>query len=406
MDPGELHDVEIADIYVGDQVVATLHRLADRVRFAYLGDADTEVATTLPRAHRVVDTHAPGALPPFFAGLLPEGRRLAALRSAVKTSADDEFSLLLAVGSDTIGNVSILPSGTSTQDAALTPAATSTTHMWDQQDFSELVNTSVGRDPERFAIPGVQDKVSARMITFPVRSPAGSGTTHILKLNPLEFGHLVENEAFFAAAARASGLTVAETRVVHDRNGQPGLLVTRFDRVVDGDEVRRLAQEDACQVLGRYPADKYLMTAEQIVAGLMRQCRAAPVATRDLFRQLVFAYLTCNGDGHAKNFSILRHGDEWRISPAYDVPSSYPYRDRTMAVSLNGKRDERIGLDDFLAFASATGLRERPARRAITEVTDRADLWIDRLGELPFDDRRIHDLTKAIRYRQGRLRGR
>ncbi len=406
MDLGELREVHTADVYVGEQVVATLHRLPDRVRFAYLDDAGANVATTLPRSTAVVDTHAPGALPPFFSGLLPEGRRLAALRTAVKTSADDEFSLLLAVGRDTIGNVSIVPSGTPTDETSLVPEATSTARAWNQQDFAELFNASVGRNPERFAIPGVQDKVSARMITFPVRAPAGSGTTHILKLNPPEFGHLVENEAFFADAARTTGLQVAETLVVHDRNGQPGLLVTRFDRVVDGGIVRRLAQEDACQALGRYPADKYLMTSEQIVGGLIRHCRAAPVAALALFRQFVFAYLTGNGDGHAKNFSILRHDDEWRVSPAYDVPSSYPYRDRTMAVSLNGKRDERIGLNDFLAFADSCGLRERPARRTITEIADHSDAWIDRLGELPFDTRRIHDLTKAIRYRQGRLRGR
>jgi len=36
-----------------------------------------------------------GALPSYFSGLLPEGRRLGALRRAVKTSADDELSLLL-----------------------------------------------------------------------------------------------------------------------------------------------------------------------------------------------------------------------------------------------------------------------------------------------------------------------
>ncbi len=56
-------------------------------------------------------THAAGALPPFFSGLLPAGRRLTALRSAVKTSADDELTLLLAVGADTIGDVQILPHG-------------------------------------------------------------------------------------------------------------------------------------------------------------------------------------------------------------------------------------------------------------------------------------------------------
>ena len=44
--------------------------------------------------------------------LLPEGRRLGALRRAVKTSADDELSLLLAVGADAIGDVQVVPSGT------------------------------------------------------------------------------------------------------------------------------------------------------------------------------------------------------------------------------------------------------------------------------------------------------
>jgi serine/threonine protein kinase HipA of HipAB toxin-antitoxin module len=52
-----------------------------------------------------------GAVPPFFAGLLPEGRRLSALRAAVKSSGDDELSLLLAVGGDTVGDIEILPEG-------------------------------------------------------------------------------------------------------------------------------------------------------------------------------------------------------------------------------------------------------------------------------------------------------
>jgi serine/threonine-protein kinase HipA len=38
-------------------------------------------------------------LPAFFAGLLPEGRRLNALVDKIKTSKDDLFSLFSAVGS-------------------------------------------------------------------------------------------------------------------------------------------------------------------------------------------------------------------------------------------------------------------------------------------------------------------
>ena len=45
-----------------------------------------------------------GGLPPFFAGLLPEGHRLAVLRRDVETSADDELTLLLAVGADAPGD--------------------------------------------------------------------------------------------------------------------------------------------------------------------------------------------------------------------------------------------------------------------------------------------------------------
>jgi hypothetical protein len=50
----------------------------------------------------------------------------------------------------------------------------------------------------------------------------------------------------------AGGLATAETRLVFDRDGRSGLLVTRFDRRAG----RRLHQEDACQLLDRYPADK------------------------------------------------------------------------------------------------------------------------------------------------------
>jgi serine/threonine-protein kinase HipA len=44
-------------------------------------------------------------LPPFFAGLLPEGRRFSALVKKLKTSEDDLFSLLAMVGTDCIGDI-------------------------------------------------------------------------------------------------------------------------------------------------------------------------------------------------------------------------------------------------------------------------------------------------------------
>jgi serine/threonine-protein kinase HipA len=48
-------------------------------------------------------------LPPFFAGLLPEGLRLKAISTRLKTSEDDLFSMLAAIGSHVIGDVYVEP---------------------------------------------------------------------------------------------------------------------------------------------------------------------------------------------------------------------------------------------------------------------------------------------------------
>ncbi|MDO5094662.1 MAG: HipA N-terminal domain-containing protein [Propionibacteriaceae bacterium] len=91
-------DVQQATVYQEELPATELSRGPEGVTFhyrdGYLGPA---VAHTLPAGGEPVRT-PPDALPRFFAGLLPEGRRLDALRRWVKTSADDEFSLLLAVG--------------------------------------------------------------------------------------------------------------------------------------------------------------------------------------------------------------------------------------------------------------------------------------------------------------------
>lgn len=97
-----------ADVYVGSELVGHFSKRGDGVvEFEYVESAGSPVATTLPLAGGPYAA-AGGALPPFFTNLLPEGRRLSTLKRTVKASLDDELALLLAVGSDTIGNVSVV----------------------------------------------------------------------------------------------------------------------------------------------------------------------------------------------------------------------------------------------------------------------------------------------------------
>ena len=397
-----LRFVRRADVYKAGALAATLTRERAAIVFcyedSYLQSGGPPVATTLPFSPEPVRTHAPGALPPFFSGLLPEGRRLSALRRAVKTSADDELSILLAVGSDSVGDVKVVPEGDTPAETEPRVVAAS----WGDVRFATLYAEAAGNEPlDRYAIPGVQDKVSARMISLPVDR---AGDRFILKLDPPEFPHLVENEAFFMRAAHLSGLPVAKAEVVHDSEGRAGLLVERFDRVPSGDgSVRSVAQEDGCQVLGLYPADKYRLTVEEVVGGLVSVTRARPVAALELLRQVAFAFLTCNGDAHAKNFSVVRPEAEWRVSPAYDLPSSYPYGDHTMALTIAGRSREDIDRDAFVALGEHVGLPRRATEKALDALVDRCGTWLGDLDELPFDSRRVHKLRRAAEYRRARL---
>src|SRR6266536_3792653 len=288
-DLDQLRTVDRADVFKAGRRAATLTRTEGGVEFRYLdgwiSDGGPAVATTLPVVAEPVRRPG-GALPAYFAGLLPEGRRLGALRRAVKTSADDELTLLLAVGADAIGDVQVVPSGVRPAEV---PARVALEQLGDIS-FADLL-VELGIRAQRVALPGVQEKTSAAMINLPV---ARAGDRYILKLNPAEYPHLVENEAFF----------------------------------LDG---------------------------------------------------------------------------EWRVSPLYDVPSSDPYGDTTMALSIGDRSGGDFGLADFVALGGEVGVPERAVRRVLVDLADRVDSWLAELDSLPFDRGRISKLRRLIRYRRGRL---
>jgi serine/threonine-protein kinase HipA len=391
----QLRLVKTADVYKAGVLAGLLRRLPDRTEFrylpAYLDTSGPPVAWTLPL--RPEPTTAPAAaVPPFFAGLLPEGRRMTALRRSVGTSADDEFSMLLAVGVDTIGDVQIVPAGEKPGDTRPLKV-----DDFGAVVFAELFAQAIGDQPDRTALPGIQDKVSGQMLNVPIQGRTGA---YILKLNPPEFPHLVENEHFFFRAATHTRLRLAEVDLVHDRDGASGLLVHRFDRVPDNDHIRLLAVEDACQVLGRWPGDKYVIPTEDAIMGLARRCRAPGVAALELYRLLVFAYLSGNGDLHAKNLAILKDPrGEWRVTPAYDLPSSAVYGDRTMALPVGGKIRQQFSWPMLRGLANASGIPDRLAASVVREQITAAGAWIEELDQLPFNANVIRDLRRLVRAR-------
>jgi serine/threonine-protein kinase HipA len=339
------------------------------------------VAFTLPLTPEAVETPH-GALPAFLAGLLPEGHRLTVLKHAVKTSFDGELTLLLAVGSDVPGDVQVVPSGHPPAE----PEVLAGTSSPEELDFAALANSV-----DRHGLPGVQDKAGASMLTTPL---ATRGQRHLLKLDPAENPHLVANEAAHLAGAKNLKIPVAAGRIIHDRNAFPGLLIERFDRQPGADgQWRRLPLEDGIQVMGLPPAAKYGVSSEEVALALARLCVAPVLASRNLYLQFLYAWLTGNGELHAKNLSVLgAESGGFQMSPMYDVPCTLIFGDDTMALPIAGKL-KNLRARHWAEFAEALGLPLRAAASAIE------------LAALPFDGSQLRGAEGELRFRRHELDG-
>ena len=402
----DLREVTDADVYVDDEAIASLSRARDDVVFNYTSRSsandgpvrERSVAWSLLVTGDYPRTTTAGAVPPFFAGLLPEGVRLGVVLSSTKTSSDDHFTLLLAIGADTTGNIRVVPAGTTP------PQRFPMFEPERDRDFRavfERLTGGIDADPRGLA--GVQPKVSAATWSTPAKTAVGPA---ILKLNPPNgFPRLVENENFFMRMAAGCGLRVPKTWLLHDARDQSALLVSRFDR----DNDVRIAQEDACQVSDLYPSSKYRINTETAITVLADACArgggSRSAAALELLKTVVFSWLIGNGDLHGKNLSIYAPGGLWQPTPAYDLLTTQPYAgwNDPMALTLYG-RANRLTRSNFVEAATRIGVRERATSRMIDSVVEAAKEWPDRCEEIGFTERQTQLLTNLLRARIDTLR--
>jgi len=372
---------QVGLVYKKGVFAATLSSQGGSVKFqydhAYLASAGRPVASTLPLATDPLVLNG-GAAPAFFSGLLPEGRRLLAISSRIKTSIDDDLGLLLEIGADLIGDVQVL--------AKQADQSADRETLWlpresKKLNFSQIREQYFGSKAS--GVPGVQDKVSSKMLNARAR---WANVDYILKLNPVDVPFAVENEGFFLSFAKRCGIKTATNETLIDQHGEHALLLQRFDRVATNVGKTRLAAEDGCQVANLYPAAKYNIDFIEMAQNLIALCPAKSIAGLSLFNQLVFNWLIGNGDAHAKNFSVLESTTgEWKISPAYDLLCTRFYDDRNMALSLNGN-DSDWSRSQLIAAAEQLLVPKKAAEKVLDKqlqvLRDLPDQIIS--GALPF----------------------
>lgn len=406
----ESKQVTELDVYRGAELVGELERTARGARFSYVPEAfesgahlaPAGISFGMPVRDRPYDVSGVN-LDPFFAGLLPEGLRLRALVQQLKTSEDDLFSMLVAVGQNTVGDVWV-------QAVDSDPHAggqADDVHELGEVPFAELISKSLdgARDPA--SIAGAQPKISSEMITIPIGARS-KRKEYILKLAPERFPCLVENELFFMKLVKALKLPAAEVELVKDCEGATGLLVQRFDRVPRRENRRepliKVHQEDACQLLGRYPADKYRLSLREI-AGTLDVCSAPMVERLRLLQWQALSYLICNGDMHGKNISVYSTGRQVRLTPIYDMLSTLPYGDADMSLKMDGK-DQRLSRNDFIAFGERVGLKSRAVEVMLDHLVAGVGKSTAQLGDIGLGAKKTRHLARTMQERLAKLGGR
>lgn len=387
-------------IYKKGILAARFTRTSQGIRFEYQNDYLNShmppLATTLPRSADAI-TLQNGATPAFFAGLLPEGPRLIAMKNRIKASLNDDLSLLLEVGQDLIGDVQVLPIGANPE---LERESLSLNLSDSEFSFGKIRQDYFGSRAS--GIPGVQDKVSSKMINAPV---SFASIDYILKLNPATVPFAVENENFFLGLANKCGVETSKFKLLTDSKGEHALRLKRFDRVSLKGVKHRLAAEDGSQALNLYPAEKYNQDFLRVANKLISLCPAAAVAGLNLFRQLVFSWLIGNGDTHAKNYSILETpAGEWRVSPAYDLLCTRYYQDREMALPIGGLVTN-WSRNLLIKTAAQLLVPEKAAQKVIDKqlgiLADLPKMIID--GALPFQRHENYEVAKFLKKRAERL---
>jgi serine/threonine-protein kinase HipA len=353
-----------------------------------------------------LDSRPADALP-FCVGLLPEGRALQTLAEQAGLPANDAFGLLSRYGRDVAGALVIVPGDEEPDEDEFGVEPYGGDAL--AGAVAELDDFPLGaHEDSELSLAGIQDKLLL------VRTGGGSWgrptggrpSTHILKRDDLRYPGLVEAEAHCLMLARVAGLTTIDVELT-DLASYPCLIVSRYDRDVAGEEVRRIHQEDLCQALaidprenrGRAKYERAGGPSLRQAAQLLDTHAADPAAELDrLVAVVAFTVLIGNADAHGKNLSLL-HPDPERVAlaPLYDtVPTMLWPRLRTEAAMAIGGQPmlPDVGLADVVREAIRWS---HPAERVAQTAAATIETVLAAVGEglIPADS----EVAKLVRQR-------
>lgn len=330
-----------------------------------------------------------GYLPPWFAGLIPEGALHELVLSEMGPGDHDQFDVLTRLGADLPGAVLIVPETD-------VPASAGPLGLGEIGGFKAAEPLGL----VKFSLAGIQLKFTANVVGERLTVPGRGESGHcIIKVASERYPRLPEAEHAAMTLARMIGVDTAPCRLVPRgaiegvpaellAHGDQVLVVDRFDREAGGG---RIHIEDAAQIIGAVGDRKYTMgTTETVMNMVSRFSTDRRGDILEAVRRVVADVLLGNGDNHLKNWSF-RFGrpGEIRLSAAYDiVPTVLFMPGDQLALRFAGtNRFEAVNLHRFERVARFLSVDSRSVLREVAATVGRAlDTWPKAAPALLGDD--------------------
>lgn len=177
--------------------------------------------------------------------------------------------------------------------------------------------------------------------------------------DPVDMG---VQEFHYNEVAKKCGINVTDFKLTAGKY----FTTRRFDITEDGERIHTAtARGLLCVSLSEPVLDYANLMA---LTGYLTQ---NPKDVEEMYRRMVFNYLTDNKDDHCKNFSFLVRKDDagkwkWHLAPAYDLTLCAEGYNGQHATSVN--QTGFPTLTDFIAVGTKTKMSEKRCREIFDEV--------------------------------------
>ena len=188
-------------------------------------------------------------------------------------------------------------------------------------------------------------------------------------------------------ASQVYGIETAENGLCFCDEGEDDYLTKRFYFVQKGKG--KCLQEDFASLLGFTKVNggsdyKYCNSSyEQFAQAIRMPVTTAAIDILKYFKSVVYNFVSLNDDAHLKNFSLINAGNEYRLSPAYDLinTSLHLAQPRIFALDKGLFKEgvefsdtHTVGRKEFEEFGSRIGLPTKVIQRELNKFAEKNPL--------------------------------